>query len=65
VFPSWEDGNGGTWRVGSGGMGAGDDLFHGAAHAFVVVLWVSDVSRVVPCVWCVTTDGLEDGVFWV
>jgi hypothetical protein len=49
VFSSWEDEDGGDGRVSSGGMGAGDGAFHGAAHAFVVVFRVSDVSAV-PCV---------------
>ena len=35
--------------VGAGGGGAGDCVFHGAAHAFVVVLWVGDVGAA-PCV---------------
>jgi hypothetical protein len=52
VFPSWENEDGGAEVVGSGGVGACDGVFHGAAHACVVVFRVSDVS-VVPSVWCI------------
>jgi hypothetical protein len=53
VFPSGEDKGG---RVGGVGVGTGDGVFHGAAHAFVVVFRVCDVS-VVSCVWGVATVG--------
>jgi hypothetical protein len=53
VFPSWEDEDGGVGRVGSSGVDASDGVFHGAAHAFVIVFRVSDVDAVLS-VWCIT-----------
>jgi hypothetical protein len=52
VFPSGEYEEGGAWGVRGFGVGAGDCMFHGALHTFVVVFRVSDVSYV-PCVWFV------------
>jgi hypothetical protein len=50
VFPSgkYEDGCAGCVR--GCGVCAGDGMFHGAAHAFVVVFWVGDVGAG-PCGW--------------
>jgi hypothetical protein len=56
VFPSWEDEDGGIGGVGSGGVGAGDGVFLVAAHAFLAVFRVSDVS-LMPSVWCVAAEG--------
>jgi hypothetical protein len=50
VFPSGEYKDGGVGCVSGCGVCAGDCVCHGAAHAFVVVLWVGDVGAV-PCVW--------------
>jgi hypothetical protein len=56
VFPSWEYEDGGAGRVSSGGVCANDGVIHGAAHAFVVVLWVSDVGAV-QGMWCALAAG--------
>jgi hypothetical protein len=46
VFPQGENELGGVGRVVGFRVCAGDCMFHGAVHAFVVVLWISDVRAV-------------------
>jgi hypothetical protein len=41
VFLAGKDEEGGAWGVGGGGAGSGDGVFHGTAHALMVVLWIS------------------------
>jgi hypothetical protein len=50
VFPSGEYEDGCARCVRGCEVCAGDCMFHGAAHSFVVVFWVGDVGAV-PCVW--------------
>jgi hypothetical protein len=50
VFPSGEYEDGCAGCVRGCEVYAGDYVFHGAAHAFVVVFWVGDVGAV-PRVW--------------
>ena len=49
VFPSGEYEDGGAGCVGGCGVGAGDCVFHGSSHAFVVVFGVGYVGAL-PCV---------------
>ena len=46
VFPSGEYEDGCAGCVRGCEVCAGDCMFHGAAHAFVVVFWVGDVGAV-------------------
>jgi hypothetical protein len=45
-------------------VGAGDGVFHGATHAFVVVYRVRDVAAAL-CVWGVAAAREEDDIFGV
>jgi hypothetical protein len=64
VFPTGEDEECGAVGVGGSGVRTGDGMFHGTAHAFVVILWVIDVGAV-PCVRGEATAKRKHGVFWV
>jgi hypothetical protein len=50
VFPSGEYEDGGAGCVWGCGVGAGDCVFHGSAHAFVIVFLVGD-DGAVPGMW--------------
>jgi hypothetical protein len=54
----------GSVRMVALGVCPGDCVFHGSAHAFVVVFRVGDVSTV-PCVLYVAAAGCENYVFGV
>jgi hypothetical protein len=56
VFPSGEYEDGGAGGVCGFGVGAGDCMFRGALHTFVVVFRVSDVNSV-QGVWFVAVAG--------
>jgi hypothetical protein len=52
VFPSKEDEHVAALEMGRGDVGAGDGVFHVAAHAFVVIFKVRDIGAVRPCKVC-------------
>jgi hypothetical protein len=56
VFTTGKDEEGGAGGVEGGGVGTIDDVFHSPGHAFVVVVWNSDVGTV-PCVGGVSSAG--------
>ena len=56
VFPSGEYEDGCAGCVGGCEVRAGDCMFHGSAHAFVVVFGVGDVGAL-PCVWGIAAAG--------
>ena len=64
VFPSGENEDGSAGGVCVCKVCAGDCMFHGTAHAFVIVFGICNVGTL-PCVWSITAAGREDYVFWV
>jgi hypothetical protein len=64
VFLSGEGEDGGIGGVRGGRVGASDCVFHGVAHAFVVVFRACYVGTM-PCVKGATTAGREEHVFGV
>jgi hypothetical protein len=64
VFLSRKNEVGSARRQRGCGVCAGDCIFHGAAKAFVIVLWISNVGAV-PGVGCVAAARRKDDAFGV